>query len=215
MKIITKSENLIKQSFDVTTEMRGGLLGHQSCCLWFTGLSGSGKSTLANLVETKLFDLGFHTFVLDGDNMRHGLNKDLGFSDQDRIENIRRVAEVSKLFVDAGIIVLSSFISPFIKDREFARSLVSDQKFYEIYCECPIEICEKRDVKGLYKKARNNEILNFTGISSPYEKPVNADLVINTAQIGVDDAVAKIVDMLLQKKIINKSDWAQFDSSNC
>ena len=204
MEISIKSANVIKQSFDVTMEMRGGLLGHKSCCLWFTGLSGSGKSTLANLVEAKLFDLGFHTFVLDGDNMRHGLNKDLGFSDQDRIENIRRVAEVSKLFVDAGIIVLSSFISPFIKDRAFAKSLVSDQKFYEIYCECPIEVCETRDVKGLYKKARNNEILNFTGISSPYEKPINPDLAINTAQLGIDDSVAMIIDMLLKEKIIHK-----------
>lgn len=204
MESLIKSAYVIKQSFDVTIKMRGDLMGHQSCCLWFTGLSGSGKSTLANLVEAKLFDLGFHTFVLDGDNMRHGLNKDLGFSDQDRIENIRRVAEVSKLFVDAGIIVLSSFISPFIKDREFAKSLVSDQKFYEIYCECPIEICEKRDIKGLYRKARNNEILNFTGISSPYEKPINPDLAINTAQLGIDDSVTMIINMLLKEKIIHR-----------
>ncbi len=204
MESLIKSANVIKQSFDVTIKMREDLMGHQSCCLWFTGLSGSGKSTLANLVEAKLFDLGFHTFVLDGDNMRHGLNKDLGFSDYDRIENIRRVAEVSKLFVDAGIIVLSSFISPFIKDREFAKALVNDKKFYEIHCECPIEVCEKRDIKGLYKKARNNEILNFTGISSPYEKPVNPDLVINTAQLGIDDSVTMIIDMLLKEKIIHR-----------
>ncbi len=202
-----KSSNVTAQPYNISTEMRENLLGHKSCCLWFTGLSGSGKSTLANLVETKLFDLGFHTFVLDGDNIRHGLNKDLGFNEQSRIENIRRVAEVSKLFVDAGVIVLSSFISPFIKDRAFAKALVTDQKFYEIYCECPIEICEERDVKGLYKKARNNEILNFTGISSPYEKPINPDLIINTSQLGVEDSVAMIVDMLLKEKIINKSDW--------
>jgi len=167
---------------------------HKGVCLWFTGLSGSGKSTLALELEAELYKNGVHTFVLDGDNIRHGLNKDLSFSNNDRVENIRRIGEVANLFVDAGIIVMTAFISPCIKDREQVRNLIPNGKFIEIFVDCDLETCESRDPKGLYKKARNNEIKDFTGISSAYEKPNNPEVVINN---GMNSDLNKNVQILL------------------
>jgi adenylylsulfate kinase len=167
--------------------------GHKSCILWFTGLSGSGKSTLADSVESRLFEMGMRTYILDGDNIRHGLNKGLAFSKEDRKENVRRISEVAKLFVDAGIIVLVSLISPFREDRNFARMLVEKEEFIEIYVKCAIEECEKRDPKGLYIKARKGEIAEFTGVSSPYEEPHNPDIVIDSSKISIDESVTEIM----------------------
>lgn len=166
--------------FKVTQKDRVKLLNQHPVLIWFTGFSGSGKSTLANATESQLTEHGFKTYILDGDNIRTGLNKDLDFSDRDRIENIRRIAEVSKLFLDAGIIVLSAFISPFRSERQMISDLVGNENFIEIFVDCPIEICEQRDVKGLYQKARNGLIKNFTGIDSPYEKPLNPFLTVKT-----------------------------------
>jgi len=171
--------NIVWQNHKITKQDRAKLLHQKPCILWFTGLSGSGKSTLANKVEEMLYKNGNVSYLLDGDNIRHGLNSDLGFDKKSRNENIRRVAEVAKLFVDAGVIVLSAFISPFAKDRDFVRSLVQKDEFIEIFVDTPLEICEQRDPKGLYKKAKNGEIKNFTGISSPYEKPKNPEIYIN------------------------------------
>ena len=171
--------------------------------LWFTGLSGSGKSTVANAVENKLHGLGCHTYVLDGDNVRHGLNADLGFSAEDRQENIRRLAELVKLFVDAGVIVLSAFISPYRADRERARSLVHKGDFFEVYCRCGIETCEARDPKGLYKKARAGEIADFTGISAPYEEPDMPEIVINTDCDPVAVCADKIIARLKAQGVLN------------
>jgi bifunctional enzyme CysN/CysC len=161
--------------------------------LWFTGLSGSGKSTIANLVERRLHDLGRHTYILDGDNVRHGLNRDLGFTAVDRVENVRRVAETAKLMVDAGLIVLVSFISPFASERRMARDLMERGEFLEIYVSTPIDTCEKRDVKGLYAKARRGEIKNFTGVDSPYEPPDAPELSFDTTQLSADIAAESIV----------------------
>ncbi|EAJ5701986.1 adenylylsulfate kinase [Campylobacter lari subsp. concheus] len=165
------SKNLTWYVSSITKTQRAKLKSQKPCVLWFSGLSGSGKSTLANAVEKKLFEQGFHTYLLDGDNVRHGLNKDLGFDEASRVENIRRIGEVCKLFVDAGMIVLCAFISPFEKDRKLIRDLLEEDEYIEIFVDTPLEVCEKRDPKGLYKKARNGEIKNFTGIDSPYEKP--------------------------------------------
>jgi adenylylsulfate kinase/bifunctional enzyme CysN/CysC len=167
--------------------------------IWFTGLSGSGKSTLANGTESLLYDMGYKTYLLDGDNIRTGLSKDLSFSNEDRIENIRRIGEVSNLFLDAGLIVLSAFISPFVSDRLMISSLVGDENFLEIYVECPIEVCEQRDVKGLYKKARNGLITNFTGIDSPYEKSEKPFLTINTSENNLESSLAIILKNLIGK----------------
>lgn len=174
----------------------------QACVLWFTGLSGAGKSATANAVELKLFELGLHTYLLDGDDLRLGLNKDLGFSDEDRLENIRRVGELAKLFTDAGLIVLASFISPFRKDRLMVRSLMTDVTFVEIFMDTPLSVCEGRDPKGLYKKARCGEIANFTGISSAYEAPLSPELVIDTSSLRVDACAEQIMTYLSNKKII-------------
>lgn len=173
------------------------------CILWFTGLSGSGKSTIANALETKLYELGKHTYLLDGDNVRHGLNKDLGFSNADRIENIRRIGEVSKLFADAGLIVITAFISPFRSDREIVRNLVEDGEFIEIFVDTPIHICEQRDPKGLYKKARAGEIADFTGISSPYEAPENPEIHLFSEQQSIDESVQIIIAYMHQKGYLN------------
>lgn len=182
---------------------RESLNNHKSVCLWFTGLSGSGKSTLAVEVEKELYKRNIHTYILDGDNIRHGLNKDLSFSEADRIENIRRIGEVANLFVDAGIIVLSAFISPFIKDREQVRNLLPNKRFIEIFVDCNIKTCEERDPKGLYRKARNNEIRNFTGISSPYEVPVNPELHIkNGKENSLEDNSKKIISFLMEHNYI-------------
>lgn len=186
----------------VCKEDRHRLNNHKSCVLWFTGLSGSGKSTLANAVQQRLFENKVQTYVLDGDNIRHGLNQGLGFSEQDRQENIRRISEVAKLFVDAGLIVLTAFISPFRSDREQARLRFEPGEFIEIYVQCSLEECEKRDPKGLYQKARSGEIPDFTGISSPYEEANAPELVIDTQQLTIEEAVNDILGYLQEKGII-------------
>ncbi len=190
---------IIPHEGNIKKEDRQRLKGHKSAILWFTGLSGSGKSTVAHKLEEKLFEMGIHTYVLDGDNIRTGLNKDLGFSAEDREENIRRIGEVAKLFVDAGIMVLSAFISPYIKDRETVRNLVNEGEFIEIYVKCPLEVCEQRDVKGLYKKAREGIIKNFTGIDDPYEEPLNPEIVVETDKETLEESVNKIINYLKEK----------------
>jgi len=188
--------NIIPHTHKITQQDRVSLNGHPAKVLWFTGLSGSGKSTVASKLEEVLFQKGYRTYLLDGDNIRMGLNKGLGFSLEDRTENIRRIGEVSKLFVDAGMVVLCAFVSPLRKDREFVRSLFYESEFVEVFIDCPIEVCEQRDVKGLYQKARNGEIKDFTGISSPFEKPENPDLHILTAEESLEDSVQKVVNFL-------------------
>ncbi|WP_457680811.1 adenylyl-sulfate kinase [Thermovibrio sp.] len=183
----------------ITREDREKLNGHKSFILWFTGLSGSGKSTLSHRVEEILHSMGVRTYVLDGDNIRMGLNKDLGFSKEDRKENIRRIGEVAKLFVDAGVVVLSAFISPYRKDREFVRNLVEPEDFIEIFVKCPLEVCEKRDPKGLYRKARAGIIKNFTGIDDPYEEPENPEIVVETDKYTVDECAFKVVSYLVER----------------
>ena len=175
---------------------------HKSVILWFTGLSGAGKSTIAHAVEEQLYQLNCRTFVLDGDNVRHGLSGDLGFSNQDRQENIRRIAEVAKLMLEAGTITLTAFISPFRSERNLARKLVPHGDFIEIYCKCDLNICEARDVKGLYKKARQGEIQNFTGISSPYEEPDNPELVIDSDRLSLDECIQQVIDLLKYRGVI-------------
>ncbi len=193
---LRRATNVKWQEMDINKKSRAYQKGQQSAVLWFTGLSGAGKSTIANLVEKKLHAMGKHTYTLDGDNVRHGLNKDLGFTDADRVENIRRVGETAKLFVDAGIITLVSFISPFKSERQFARNLVEDGEFIEVFIDTPIEVCEQRDVKGLYKKAREGKIANFTGIDSPYEAPENAEITVNTSDQTAEQAAEIIVAKL-------------------
>lgn len=190
---LRRAKNVHWQDLDVDKAARAAAKNQKPCILWFTGLSGSGKSTVANLVEKRLHDLGRHTYTLDGDNVRHGLNRDLGFTDADRVENIRRVAETAKLMVDAGLIVLVSFISPFAGERRMARELVEEGEFLEIYVSTPLEVCEKRDVKGLYAKARRGEIRNFTGIDSAYEPPAAPELDLDTSQVSAEDAAERIV----------------------
>jgi len=193
---LRRATNIKWQEMDINKGARAYQKGQKSVILWFTGLSGAGKSTVANLVEKKLHALGKHTYTLDGDNVRHGLNKDLGFTDADRVENIRRVGETAKLFVDAGVITLVSFISPFKSERQLARSLVEDGEFIEVFIDTPLEVCEQRDVKGLYKKARAGEIANFTGIDSPYERPENAEITVNTSDQTAEEAAEAIVSKL-------------------
>lgn len=190
------TSNLYWQNLQITKKNRSLLLKQKPQCLWFTGLSGAGKSTIANFLEQKLNSMGLLTYTLDGDNIRQGLNNDLGFSESDRAENIRRVAEVSKLMVDAGLIVVVSFISPFKSERQFARSLFEEGEFIEIYINTPISECEKRDPKGLYAMARRGELSNFTGIDSAYEQPENAEIIINTDEISVEDCVDSIFCMI-------------------
>jgi adenylylsulfate kinase len=199
--ITPKSTNTVWHNATVTRDRRAKLNQHKSVVLWFTGLSGSGKSTLAHAVEEQLYQRKCRTYVLDGDNVRHGLCGDLGFSQKDRVENIRRISEISKLFIDAGIIVLTAFISPFSSDREKARVLCGDENFIEIYCKCSLEICEQRDVKGLYKRAKKGEIKEFTGISSPYEAPENAELVIDTGNLSLEECVDMIFNYLIKNGI--------------
>jgi len=198
------STNIKWHNHNVTHELRVQQKQQKPCILWFTGLSGAGKSTLANAVDAELYQRDRHTYLLDGDNVRHGLNKDLGFSDTDRIENIRRIGEASKLFVDAGLIVLSAFISPFRSDRQLVRELVSDGQFVEVYVATPIEVCEQRDPKGLYKKARQGDIKNFTGIDSPYEEPDAPEIYVNTAELGIPEAVSQVMAYLESQGIIPK-----------
>ena len=198
-----KSSNIIYHQASVTQQRRNKLNNHRSIVLWFTGLSGSGKSTLAHALEEKLFQKGCRTFVLDGDNVRHGLNSNLDFSEAGRTENIRRISEVSKLMLESGLIVMTAFISPINKDRIEARKLISNDDFIEIYCKASLETCETRDVKGLYKRARAGEIKNYTGINSPYEKPENPEIVIDTDQQSLEESISNILDFLKSKRIIS------------
>ncbi|MEN8722455.1 MAG: sulfate adenylyltransferase subunit CysN [Alphaproteobacteria bacterium] len=200
---LRRASNIVWQDLKVDKSARASQKHQKPAILWFTGLSGSGKSTVANLVEQKLHDLGRHTAILDGDNVRHGLNRDLGFTDADRVENIRRVAEASKLMVEAGLLTLVSFISPFRDERELARQLVADDEFIEIFINTPLEVCEQRDPKGLYKKARAGEIKNFTGIDSAYEAPENPELEVDTGSLSAEDAATQIVAYLDQLGYLN------------
>jgi adenylylsulfate kinase len=200
------AKNLFCQKGSVSRERREALNSHKGFILWFTGLPCAGKSTLAHFVEEKLNSLGCRTMVLDGDNVRHGLCSDLAFSNKDRTENIRRIGEISRLFIEAGIITLTAFISPIEADRERARNLVAKEDFIEIYCRCSLEICEQRDVKGLYQLARAGKTEHFTGISSPYEPPLNPELIIDTEQTSVEDSGRAILEFLSEKKIIQLSD---------
>ncbi|HUS23688.1 MAG TPA: adenylyl-sulfate kinase [Candidatus Binatia bacterium] len=184
--------NVVWHAHKVTREQRAQQKKQKPCAIWLTGLSGSGKSTMANALEVRLFEQGHHSYLLDGDNVRMGLNKDLGFSDAERVENIRRIGEVAKLFVDAGLIVLTAFISPFKADRQLVRALFKPGEFVEVYVKAPLDVCETRDPKGLYKKARAGQIKQFTGIDSPYEAPDAAELTIDTAQSDLDASVAAL-----------------------
>ena len=186
----------------VTRQQREAINGHKSAVLWFTGLSGAGKSTVANAVELRLHERGCSTFVFDGDNVRHGLCADLGFSPEDRSENIRRIGEMSKLFIEAGVIALTAFISPMSSDRTRVRNLVAPEDFIEIYCQCPLEVCERRDVKGMYAKARKGMIANFTGISAPYEPPEAPELVLDTANQPLEKCVAEVLALLEQRRVL-------------
>ena len=199
---MTNNKNLTWHDYTITKKQRRNQNGHKSFILWFTGLSGSGKSTLANATAKALFTREIRNYVLDGDNIRFGLNKNLGFSEEDRKENIRRIGEVSKLFVDSGQIVLTAFISPFQKDRNQVRQLVEQKEFVEVYVKCPLAECEKRDPKGLYQKARNGEMKNFTGIDSLYEEPINPELVIETNRYSVEECVVQVITYLEKTQLI-------------
>jgi len=200
---LRRSDNIHMQAVDVDKNIRSGMKGQKACTLWFTGLSGSGKSTVANLVEKKLAALGRHTYLLDGDNVRHGLNRDLGFTDADRVENIRRIGEVAGLMVDAGLIVLTAFISPFRAERQMARDLLDNDEFLEVYVEVPLAIAEERDPKGLYKKARRGQLKNFTGIDSPYETPEKAELLLDTSTMTADQAAERVISEMRKRGIIS------------
>lgn len=200
---VTKSENVVWHHATVTRDRREALSGHRGAVLWFTGLSGAGKSTVAHAVEESLHQRGCHTFVFDGDNVRHGLCSDLGFSAEDRTENLRRIGEMVKLFLEAGVISLTAFISPFVQDRERVRARIPHGDFLEIYCKCPLGVCEERDVKGLYKRARAGEIKEFTGISSPYEEPLNPELVLDTSAQDLDGCVDAVLELMHERGIIS------------
>ena len=197
-----KNPNIIQHDANITREKRNQLNGHKSVVIWLTGLSGSGKSTLAHSVEEELHNLNCRTYVLDGDNIRQGLSSNLSFSDEDRKENIRRIGETVKLMMEAGIIVLTAFISPFEKDRNLVRKSLFEADFVEIFCSASLEVCESRDVKGFYKRARKGEIKGYTGIDSPYETPTNPELIVNTASESLEESVAKVIDFLKSKAII-------------
>ena len=193
------AENIFRQQHHIDKINRAKSLNQKPCVLWFTGLSGSGKSTLANALEQELVKKGFHTYILDGDNIRHGLCKDINFSAEGRVENIRRIGEVAKLMVDAGLVVITAFISPYQTDRNQVRALLEQDEFVEIFVNCSLEICEKRDVKGLYKKARKGEIENFTGISAPYEPPGNPEIEIVTDDLTIEESVQKLITYIIPK----------------
>jgi adenylylsulfate kinase len=197
-----KSSDVMWHQASVLTAQRISANGHQPVVLWYTGLSGSGKSTVANAVDKMLFDLGCKTYVLDGDNVRHGLNGDLSFTDTDRIENIRRIGEVAKLFVDAGLIVSTAFISPFLADRQMVRDLLPNGVFVEVFIDTPIDVCESRDPKGLYKKARSGEIKNFTGIDSVYDVPLCPEIHVATALASIEECASQVVGYLVEKGIV-------------
>ena len=198
-----KATNITWHAGAITNEDRERLLNQKGIVIWYTGLSGSGKSTLAHAVEEKLFENGNISYVLDGDNIRHGLNKNLGFSPEDREENIRRIGEVSNLFADSGVIAMTAFISPYRGDRDKARELVAEGRFIEVYVKVPLEVAESRDPKGLYKKARAGEIKEFTGIDAPYEEPLNAELVIDTSEHSLEDSADIVINYLKEKSLIN------------
>ena len=198
------TDNLYFHEHRVPRELKEERNNHKSRVLWFTGLSGSGKSTVANATEKLLHDMGLHTYILDGDNVRMGLNKDLGFSPEDRTENIRRITEVSKLFADSGSIVLTAFISPYIEDRDNARKIIGNEDFIEIYISADLSVCEERDPKGLYKKARSGEIKGFTGIDAPYEAPINPELIVETDKYNIDECAKIGVNYLVNNGIIDK-----------
>ena len=197
-----KASNIINHASLVSAELRQRKLGQNGCVLWFTGYSGSGKSTLATALEKALIDDHHFAYVLDGDNVRHGLNRDLGFAAEDRTENIRRIGEVANLFADAGVITLTAFISPYRADRQLAREVIGSDRFREVYLTTPLEVCEERDPKGLYKKARAGEIGEFTGISAPYEPPLNPDLIIDTSANDLKTCVAQLINQLRQDQVI-------------
>lgn len=201
-----KSENITWQATKVDKQQRQARFGHKSAVLWFTGLSGSGKSTIAVELEKQLFERNINSYVLDGDNVRFGLNRNLGFSAEDRTENIRRIGEVSKLFVDAGTITLTAFISPYRADRDHVREILGDEEFIEVFVDTPIEVCEDRDVKHLYEKARRGEIKGFTGIDAPYETPTNPEITIDTSTQSLETSVQQIIDYLTSHGYIGTAD---------
>jgi len=198
-----KATNIVWHPGAVTRADRESLNGHRGCTVWLTGLSGSGKSTIAVELEKRLWDRGVRAYILDGDNVRHGLNKNLGFSPADRTENIRRIGEVAKLFTEAGMVAITAFISPYREDRDQVRALMPDD-FVEVLVECPLEVCEQRDVKGLYQKARAGQIKEFTGISAPYEPPAKPELALRTDRQSVDESVAAIVGLLAQRRVLSR-----------
>ncbi len=200
------SSNVVWHQHKITRDRREALNGHRGSVIWLTGLPGSGKSTVASALEQYLHSAGYRSYVLDGDNVRHGLCGDLGFSEKDREENIRRVAEVSRLFLDAGVIVICAFVSSYRKDRERARALFREGDFIEVYCNCPVEVCERRDPKGHYRLARRGDIKEFTGVSSPYEEPTNANLILDTATYAVDECVEQACALLRNQGILPAAD---------
>lgn len=200
------ADNIVWHDHKISRAERSVNKNQKPCLLWFTGLSGSGKSTIANALDVALHKRGYHTFLLDGDNVRHGLCKDLGFSDDDREENIRRVGEVCKLFADAGLIVMSAFISPFTSDRRMVRKLFPAGEFIEVFMDTPLETCEERDPKGLYRKARSGEIKQFTGIDSPYEVPSHPEIRLDTSRFSVDECVESLIAYLLERELISRKD---------
>jgi len=200
------ADDIVWHDHKVVRSQRAENKNQKPCLLWFTGLSGSGKSTIANALDVALHSRGYHTFLLDGDNVRHGLCNDLGFSDEDRVENIRRIGEVSKLFADAGLIVLSAFISPFNSDRRLVRKLFPAGEFIEVFMDASLETCESRDPKGLYQKARSGQIKQFTGIDSPYEVPAHPELRLDTSRMSVDDCVEALIAYLLEREMIARKD---------
>jgi bifunctional enzyme CysN/CysC len=199
---LRRSDNVHWQALDVNKQARAELNGQKPCLIWLTGLSGAGKSTIANLLEKRLHGLGRHTYLLDGDNVRHGLNKDLGFTEADRVENIRRVAEVARLMVDAGLIVIVSFISPFRAERQMARGLVDQAEFLEVFVDAPLSVAEARDPKGLYKKARRGDLKNFTGVDSPYETPERPEVRIDTTQLSPEEATVVLLEQLRRAGVL-------------
>jgi adenylylsulfate kinase len=205
-KVSILTKNIVWQDHKITRAERSVNKNQKPCLLWFTGLSGSGKSTIANALDVSLHSRGYHTFMLDGDNVRHGLCRDLGFSDGDRVENIRRIGEISKLFSDAGLIVLSAFISPFTSDRDLVRGLFPKGEFIEVFMDTPLATCEGRDPKGLYQKARAGEIKRFTGIDSPYESPAHPEVSLDTSGLSVDDCVNTLIEYLLERDLITRKD---------
>lgn len=199
-----KKKDLYWHEHSITVDERRKSYNYKSCVIWFTGLSAAGKSTLANSLTTRLHMIGVKSYVLDGDNIRHGLNKDLGFSPEDRKENIRRIGEVAKLFVDAGLIAMTAFISPYKEDRNDARNLLKEDDFIEVFVKCPLSECEKRDPKGFYKKARSGQIKEFTGISAPYEEPENPEMVLETDKANLEECIETILNYLIEKEYIKQ-----------